>query len=74
MLAEKKVYYGFENKRKSEFLHPSLAIEGFLYRGLLDYQFRQLSDNSFEMLAQTSDNSKNSNIKKEILSQMKNIK
>ncbi len=53
---------------------PSLAIEGFCIEGLLDYQFRQLSDNSFEMLAQTSDNSKNSNIKKEILSQMKNIK
>ena len=62
----------FENRGKKEFLHP-LAIEGFCIEGLLDYQFRQLSDNSFEMLAQTSNNSKNSNIKKEILSQMKKI-
>jgi len=62
----------FENRGKKEFLHP-LAIEGFCIEGLLDYQFRQLSDNSFEMLTQTSNNSKNSNIKKEILSQMKKI-
>ena len=62
----------FENKGKKEFLHP-LAIEGFCIEGLLDYQFRQLSDNSFEMLAQTSDNSKKANIKIEMLSQMKKI-
>lgn len=62
----------FENKGKKEFLHP-LAIEGFCIEGLLDYQFRQLSYDSFEMLAQTSDNSKNSNIETEMLSQMKKI-
>lgn len=62
----------FENRGKKEFLHP-LAIEGFCIEGLLDYQFRQLSNNSFEMLAQTSDNSKNTNIKTEMLSQMKKI-
>ncbi len=62
----------FENKGKKEFLHP-LAIEGFCIEGLLDYQFRQLSDNSFEMLAQTSNNSKNANIKTEMLAQMKKI-
>lgn len=38
-----------------------------------NYQFRQLSDNSFEMLAQTSNNSKNANIKTEMLAQMKKI-
>lgn len=62
----------FENRGKKEFLHP-LAIEGFCIEGLLDYQFRQLSDDSFEMLAQTSDNSKNANIETEMLSQMKKI-
>ena len=62
----------FENKGKKEFLHP-LAIEGFCIEGLLDYQFRQLSYDSFEMLAQTSDNSKNSNIETEMLLQMKKI-
>ncbi len=62
----------FENKGKKEFLHP-LAIEGFCIEGLLDYQFRQLSCNSFEMLAQTSDSSKNIDIKSEMLSQMKKI-
>lgn len=62
----------FEDKGKKEFLHP-LAIEGFCIEGLLDYQFRQLSCNSFEMLAQTSDSSKNIDIKSEMLSQMKKI-
>ncbi|HEY8804977.1 MAG TPA: hypothetical protein VIM42_07755 [Clostridium sp.] len=36
-----------------EFLHP-LAIEGFCIEWLLDYQFRQIDCNSFEMLLQVS--------------------
>lgn len=36
-----------------EFLHP-LAIEGFCIEGLLDFQFRQTSPKSFEMLAEAS--------------------
>ncbi len=36
-----------------EFLHP-LAVEGFCIEGLLDYQFRQTGNGSFEMLAETA--------------------
>ena len=36
---------------KQEFLHP-LAVEGFCIKGLRDYQFRQISPDTFEMLAE----------------------
>ena len=55
-----------------EFLHP-LAIEGFCIEGLLDYQFRQLSKNSFEMLAEISEGASEFLIRKEMLIQMKKI-
>ncbi len=61
-----------DSEGKKEFLHP-LAIEGFCVDGLLDYQFRQISCDSFEMLAQTSDKSKNHTVETEMLSQMKKI-
>lgn len=44
---------------KREFLHP-LAIEGFCIEGLLDYQFRQITCNTFEMYAQGALNKSNS--------------
>lgn len=44
----------FKNSQgKAEFLHP-LSIEGLCLNGLLDYQFVQLSDISFEIHAQFS--------------------
>ena len=44
----------FKNSRgKKEFLHP-LSIEGLCLNGLIDYQFVQISDNSFEIHAQFS--------------------
>lgn len=63
----------FKNRDgKKEFLHP-LAVEGFCIDGLLDYQFRQTSHNSFEMFVQTSDSNKNTHIEIEILKQIKKI-
>lgn len=55
-----------------EFLHP-LAIEGFCIEGLLDYQFRQMSENAFEMLAETSQGAARDVIRAEMLKQMRGI-
>ncbi|MCD2492347.1 phenylacetate--CoA ligase family protein [Lacrimispora sp. NSJ-141] len=55
-----------------EFLHP-LAIEGFCIEGLLDYQFRQLSEDAFEMLAETSLTASRDVIRTEMLKQMRCI-
>lgn len=55
-----------------EFLHP-LAIEGFCIEGLLDYQFRQIGKDAFEMYAETSASASREKIKAEMLYQMKKI-
>lgn len=55
-----------------EFLHP-LAIEGFCIEGLLDYQFLQTGVNSFEMLAQVTDNASKEKIRIEMLYRMERI-
>lgn len=55
-----------------DFLHP-LAVEGFCVDGLTDYQFRQVAPDSFEMLAQVSDKSKEPQVHAEMLRQMKKI-
>lgn len=55
-----------------EFLHP-LAIEGFCIEGMLDYQFRQIDCNSFEMLIEVSDEEKKNNIQLEMLKNMAEI-
>lgn len=57
---------------RREFIHP-LAIEGFCIEGLLDYQFRQTSKDSFEMLAQASCEKVKKHIHVEMLRQMKLI-
>ena len=57
---------------KREFLHP-LAIEGFCIEGLRDYQFRQLSPDAFEMVAEIADDSLQETIRSEMLRQMKMI-
>lgn len=60
----------FEDEHSNrEFLHP-LAIEGFCIEGLLDYQFRQIDRNSFEMLIEISDEEKKNSIKFEMLKNM----
>lgn len=57
---------------KREFLHP-LAIEGFCIKGLRDYQFRQLSPEAFEMIAETADDSLQETIRSKMLRKMKTI-
>lgn len=57
---------------KQEFLHP-LAVEGFCVKGLCDYQFRQISPDTFEMLAEVPDDTLRENVRGEILRQMKDI-
>ena len=63
----------FEDKEGGrDFLHP-LVIEGFCLEGLLDYQFRQLDETSFEMLAEVSDGKKVHEIRSEMQKQMGRI-
>lgn len=57
---------------KQEFLHP-LAVEGFCIEGLRDYQFRQISPDTFEMLAELSDSTLQGNVQREVLRQMRDI-
>lgn len=61
-----------DGKGNREFLHP-LAIEGFCIEGLIDYQFRQISGEAFEMLAQCSETASEEAIRAEMLKQMKAI-
>lgn len=63
----------FEDKNGDyEFIHP-LAIEGFCIEGLKDYQFRQIDNNMFEMLAEISETVSKDKIRVQILNQMKII-
>ena len=63
----------FEDQNNSrDFLHP-LAIEGFCIDGLRDYQFRQISPDSFEMLCETASTEVQEPIRQEMLRQMKGI-
>ena len=57
---------------RREFLHP-LAVEGFCIQGLCDYQFRQISPDTFEMLAEVSDDTLRESVRVKILQQMKGI-
>lgn len=59
-------------KGTKEFLHP-LAVEGFCIEGLMDYQFRQTSQDSFEILAEVSGDEIKNRVRDEILWQMKQI-
>lgn len=63
----------FEDKNGDyEFIHP-LAIEGFCIEGLKDYQFRQIDNDMFKMLAEISENVSKDKIRVQILNQMKII-
>ena len=61
-----------DGRGRREFLHP-LAVEGFCIEGLCDYQFRQISPDTFEMLAEVPDDTLRENVREEILRQMKDI-
>lgn len=60
----------FDGKR--DFLHP-LAIEGFCIEGLLDYQFRQVGKDVFEMYAEVSRSASKEAVRAEMLKQMRKI-
>lgn len=66
------ILWFYNGNGKGEFLHP-LAIEGFCIEGLRDYQFRQLSPDAFEMLAEITDDSLQKTIQLKMLQQMKSI-
>ena len=57
---------------RREFLHP-LAIEGFCIPGLLDYQFRQIGKDSFEILAETTPSAEQRAIEGELRQQLGGI-
>ena len=61
-----------DGKGKREFLHP-LAMEGFCIEGLKDYQFRQTTKDTFEMLAEISKKASEKKIRTEMLKRMKKI-
>lgn len=61
-----------DGKGNTDFLHP-LAVEGFCIEGLLDYQFRQIEKDSFEMLAELSEEKYQKQVQAEMLIQMKKI-
>lgn len=65
------LWFEDENGRR-EFLHP-LAVEGICIEGLHDYQFRKLSENAFEMQAETAEHISKEEIRKAIHVQMKKI-
>ena len=60
---------GYGNR---EFLHP-LSIEGFCVEGMLDYQFRQIDYNSFEMLIEVPGEGNKESLKSEMLKNMAEI-
>lgn len=63
----------FENaNHEKDFLHP-LAIEGFTYDGMLDFQFHQIDKSSFEMFIQVSQNSHKVGIENYMNKQMEKI-
>lgn len=58
-----------KDEEHRDFLHP-LAIEGFCIEGLLDYQFRQINEKRFEILAETSSKEKESFVEAELKEQL----
>lgn len=63
----------FTNKAgKKEFLHP-LSVEGFCIEGLQDYQFKQVNNHAFKMLAQTTTTNSKQSIQTEMFTQMNRI-
>lgn len=73
LLGRKEDILWFEDGHgNKEFLHP-LAIEGFCIKGLLDYQFRQVGKDVFEMYAEISGSASEETVRAEMLNQMRKI-
>lgn len=66
------IFWFEDGAGKEEFLHP-LAIEGFCIEGLLDFQFRQIGKDAFEMYAEISAHASEEKIRSEMMKQMKKI-
>lgn len=56
----------------NEYLHP-LSMEGFCVEGLLDYQFCQTSQTSFEMLAEAEESAERVKVTEEIYRQVRKL-
>ena len=50
-----------------------MAIEGFCIEGMLDYQFRQTENDTFEMLVEVTDSTKMDFIHRQMMGQMRRI-
>lgn len=61
-----------DGKGNREFLHP-LAVEGICIEGLRDYQFRQTSKSSFEMLVEISQSVSETEMRAKIIKQVNTI-
>lgn len=61
-----------DGKGRREFLHP-LAVEGICIDGLRDYQFRQISEDAFEVLAEISSTASEKVIRSEIRTQVQKV-
>lgn len=62
----------FKDEDRIEFLHP-LAVEGFQIKGLIDYQFVQTSEKSFNLLLEVDDPKNKDRIKHQLLPHLKQI-
>ncbi|WP_455684689.1 phenylacetate--CoA ligase family protein [Thomasclavelia sp.] len=68
---EDMMWFEDENGEK-DFLHP-LAIEGFVFNGMLDFQFHQIDKQTFKVLIQMDDQSQCNSVKDYMQIQMKKI-
>lgn len=69
MCRNEEIMWFIDKDGRRDFLHP-LAVEGFCIRGLIDYQFRQISDTAFEIYAEKEPHADEEVIKAEITKQM----
>ena len=68
---EDVLWFSDENGRKG-FLHP-LTVEGFCMEGLRDYQFRQCSEKSFEVLVEPASSDVQEKIQRELSAQIQTL-
>lgn len=68
---EDMMWFEDESGQK-DFIHP-LAIEGFVFDGMLDFQFHQIDNQTFEMLVQATKQQKHHDIETYMYQQMENI-
>ncbi|MDD3219512.1 MAG: AMP-binding protein [Lachnospiraceae bacterium] len=72
MCRNEEILWFMDKDGKRDFLHP-LSVEGFCIHGLIDYQFKQISDTAFEIYAEIGVQADEEAIKTEIKTQMEKI-